>query len=71
MTMPQTVSPPPPRERGNGCLWGCLILLLILAVPPALIGGYGSWFLWQGYRRDPVLRLVGEMVREEDRKSVV
>lgn len=54
----------PPR-RGRGCLWGCLILLLILALPPVLIGGYGAWFLWDGYRRDPVLRVVGELARED------
>jgi hypothetical protein len=54
-----------PRGRRNGCLWGCLILVLVLALPPALIGGYGAWFLWQGFRRDPVLRVVGELVRQD------
>jgi hypothetical protein len=67
MTLAPSAAPPPatPPRRSNGCLWGCLILLIILAIPPALIGGYGAWFLWQGYRRDPVLRVVGEMVRED------
>jgi hypothetical protein len=55
---------PPPR-RNNGCLWGCLIVMLLVSLPPILVGGYGAWFLWQGYRRDPVLRVVGEMVRED------
>jgi hypothetical protein len=52
-------------KRGNGCLWGCLILILVLAAPPILAGGYGAWFLWDGYKHDPVLRLVGELVRED------
>jgi hypothetical protein len=60
MTMPTY----PPR-RGNGCLWGCLILAAILLLPPILAGGYGAWFLFDGYKRDPVLRVVGELVRED------
>ncbi|HET7086282.1 MAG TPA: hypothetical protein VFI23_16010 [Rhizomicrobium sp.] len=62
MTMPSPALPPP---RRNGCLWGCLILLLILAAPPVLLGGYGAWFLMDGYRRTPALRLAGELVRED------
>lgn len=68
MTLAPSSAPPPgyaAPPRRNGCLWGCLILLLILALPPVLMGGYGAWFLWDGYRRDPVLRLVGELVRED------
>jgi hypothetical protein len=67
MTLAPSSAPPPsyPPRRGHGCLWGCLILLLILVIPPLLMGGYGAWFLWQGYRSDPVLRVVGEMVRED------
>jgi hypothetical protein len=44
---------------------GCLIAMLLLATPFLLAGGYGAWFLWDGYKRDPVLRLVGELVRED------
>ena len=29
------------------------------------MGGYGAWFLCDGYRRNPVLRVVGELVRED------
>ena len=58
-------TPTYPPRRGNGCLWGCLILAAILFVPPLLAGGYGAWFLYDGYRRDPVLRVVGELVRED------
>src|SRR5882757_3743000 len=69
MTMPAPASAPPPyyppQKRGNGCLWGCLILLLILCLPPILAGGYGAWFLYDGYKRSPVLRVVGELVRED------
>ena len=62
MTMPGPTQQPP---RNNGCLWGCLILLLILCLPPVLLGGYGAWFLYDGYKRNPVLRVVGELVRED------
>jgi Cytochrome oxidase complex assembly protein 1 len=70
MTMPAPSSgpsgyPPPPKARGNGCLWGCLILALILITPPILLGGYGAWFLYDGYRRNPVVRMVGELVRSD------
>ena len=68
MTLAPSSAPPPaypPPRRGHGCLWGCLILLLILALPPVVIGGYGAWFLWDGYRRDPVLRMVSELVRSD------
>src|SRR6267154_4586404 len=67
MTMPAPASapPPPPMARGNGCLWGCLILALILIAPPILLGGYGAWFLYDGYRHNPVLRLVSELVRSD------
>ena len=69
MTMPAPESAPPPyyppQKRGNGCLWGCLILMLLLFIPPVLLGGYGAWFLADGYRRNPVLRVVGELVRND------
>ena len=47
-------------RRSNGCLWGCLIVLLIIVLPPALLGGYGAWFLYDGYRHSPVLKVVNE-----------
>jgi len=67
MSIAPSSAPPPgyPARRGNGCLWGCLIVLLILVLPVVLFGGYGAWFVWQGYKRDPVLRVVGELVRED------
>ena len=68
MVMPAPSSSPQgyaqPKKRGNGCLWGCLIAILLLSLPFIMAGGFGAWFLWDGYKRDPVLRVVGEMVRE-------
>jgi hypothetical protein len=68
MSMPAPASAPPPYyppRRSNGCLWGCLILALIVILPPALLGGYGAWFLYDGYRQSPVLVVVSELVRED------
>jgi hypothetical protein len=69
MTMPAPSSAPtpsyPPQKRGNGCLWGCLIVMLIFALPPVLLGGYGAWFLYDGYKRNPLMRVVGELVRND------
>ncbi len=69
MTMPAPSSAPPPtyqpQRRGNGCLWGCLIVAAIFLLPPILAGGYGAWFFLDGYRREPVLRVAGELVRHD------
>jgi hypothetical protein len=58
------VQPPPPHS-GSGCLKGCLIALALLLLPVALVGAYGGWFLWQGFRHDPVLGAVSELVRRD------
>lgn len=50
---------------GPGCLVGCLALLLICVTPVILAGGYTAWYLATGFKRDPVLRLAGELVRED------
>jgi hypothetical protein len=60
MTMPQHA----PR-RSNGCLWGCLAVLAFIFLPVMLAGGYGAWFLYQGFRHDPVLRAVTELTRHD------
>ena len=65
MPAPSSAPPPQPQKRGNGCLWGCLIVMLIFALPPVLLGGYGAWFLYQGFHKNPVLRVVGELVRDD------
>jgi hypothetical protein len=54
---------PPPRR--NGCLWGCLILILIITVPPVLAAAYGAWYLWEGYRHNPAYRLALNLIRED------
>jgi Cytochrome oxidase complex assembly protein 1 len=54
-------SPSPPPRRGHGCLWGCLIVLLILCIPVGVAG----WFFWQGFRSDPALRAAVELVRRD------
>lgn len=67
-------APPPPGyppRRGNGCLWGCLGLVVLLCLPMILAAGYGSWFLWTGYKRNPVLRVVGELVRHDGTARMV
>lgn len=50
-------------RRSNGCLWGCLAVLAVIFLPVMLAGGYGAWFLYQGFRHDPVLRIVAELAR--------
>lgn len=67
MSMPAPSSPPQAyaQKRGNGCLWGCLIVMLLVSLPFILAGGFGAWFLWDGYKRDPVLRVAGELVRKD------
>lgn len=60
MSIPQN----PPR-RSHGCLWGCLAIVLLLFLPVLLAGGYGTWFLWQGFRHDPVLRTVQTLVSHD------
>ncbi len=60
MTMTQQA----PR-RSNGCLWGCLAILAFIFLPVIVAGGYGAWFLYQGFRHDPVLRTVSELVRRD------
>lgn len=53
------------RPRSHGCLWGCLAVLLVIFLPVVLAGSYGAWFLWQGFRNDPVMRTVSELVRHD------
>jgi hypothetical protein len=50
----------PPR-RGHGCLWGCLVVLVLISLPGLIAG----WFFWQGFRQDPALRAAVELVRHD------
>ena len=52
-------------RRSNGCLWGCLAVMAFIFLPVILAGGYGAWFLYQGFRNDPVLRAVTELTRQD------
>ena len=56
---------PIPVRRSHGCLWGCLGVFLIVALPIVIAGVYGTWFLYDGFRRDPVMKVVGELVRRD------
>jgi hypothetical protein len=58
-------SPPQYPPRRNGCLWGCLILVLIVTVPPVLAAAYGAWYFWGGWRHNPAYRLAAELVRHD------
>jgi len=62
-----TLAAPPPQypPRRNGCLTGCLIVLLIVTVPPLLAAGYGAWYLWEGYRHNPAYRLAVDLTRHD------
>jgi hypothetical protein len=52
-------------HRSNGCLWGCLAIIAVIALPAILAGGYGAWFLYQGFRHDPVLRTVTVLLNRQ------
>jgi hypothetical protein len=68
-----TVAQPhtPPSRSGPGCLGGCLIALALLFVPVVLVAGYNAWFLWQGFRHDPALTAMGELVRHDGMAAAV
>jgi hypothetical protein len=53
------------RPRGNGCLWGCLGVLLIVFLPVIVSWGYGTWFLWQGFRESPMMRTAIAMTQRD------
>jgi hypothetical protein len=62
--MTTTVPNQTPR-RSNGCLWGCLAVIAVIALPFILAGGYGAWFLYQGFRHDPVLQTVTVLLQHD------
>ena len=65
-----TTIPPPARSR-HGCLKGCLLALALLLLPVLLVGGYGAWFLWQGFRNDPTLVAARELLRRDGMAKAV
>ena len=52
-------------SRSHGCFWGCLAVIAFLFLPVLLAGGYGAWFLWQGFHHDPVLRTVSGLINHD------
>ena len=66
-----TVIPPQRSHASHGCLWGCLAVLAFIFLPVLLAAGYGGWFFYQGYTRDPVLRGVVQLVRRDGMAAAV
>jgi hypothetical protein len=64
MTIAAPQPAPAPRSR-HGCLFGCLGALAIVALPVVLVSAYSAWFFYQGFRNDPGLRAVIELVRQD------
>lgn len=58
-------TPYPPPRRGNGCLYGCVAMLFIMALPVVLAAGYGTWFLYRGLRHEPVIQLAHALVAHD------
>jgi hypothetical protein len=53
------------RPRGNGCLWGCLGVALLVSLPFLVAGGYGAWFLQHGFRESPMMRAAIAMTERD------
>ena len=60
----------PPRHN-RGCLWGCFAVLAFAFLPVLLAAITGGWFIYQGYRRDPVLQGVVALVRRDGMAEAV
>lgn len=53
------------RPRSNGCLWGCMGVLLIVALPLIVSWCYGAWFLYRGFRESPMMRTAIELTQKD------
>jgi hypothetical protein len=53
------------RPRSNGCLWGCMGVLLVVALPLVVMWGYGAWFLYSGFRESPMMRTAIELTQHD------
>lgn len=54
--------PPPPRSGGHGCLWGCLIAVLIVVAAAVAGFSYLGWFWTQGFKHDVALQAVVDVL---------
>ena len=53
------------RPRNRGCLWGCLIVVPIVAAPLLFAWGYSAWYLYTGFRESPMMRTIVEMTQRD------
>ena len=60
----------PPRHNRD-CLWGCFAVLAFIFLPVLLAAITGGWFIYQGYRHDPVLQGVVALVRRDGMAEAV
>jgi len=61
---------PPPR-RSNGCLWGCLGTLIAIVLVVAGVFGFGAWYFYKGFERDPRIQTIMQTVRNDARAEAV
>jgi hypothetical protein len=57
--------PPAPYRSGHGCLWGCLIAVLIALGVFAVAISYSGWWLTSGFKSNKTLHFVVETINSE------
>lgn len=60
----------PPR-RSNGCLWGCLGTLAVVAVIVLAVFGYGAWYFYNGFTADSNVQTVLAALKGDTRAEAV
>ena len=68
---PTLPGPQEPRRRSGGCLWGCLIVVLIVVAGFAAMIGFGSWFLNRNLDSDTRIQTIMSIVRDDPRAQAV
>ena len=58
-----TIAAPPPVRRGHGCLWGCLAVIAVIALPLMTLTGYGTWLFYHSLAGDEGLRRVVDSLK--------
>jgi hypothetical protein len=71
MDYPDQSEPGEPRPHHHGCLWGCLGLVLIVGLGIASMLGYSMWYVYTGFKNDPRLQSIMEVVRHDPRAEDV